>query len=146
MYDILTRVSVPAHAAGEETSFYQPYPFFGYPALREDPVTQELAQVRWNNDDRSVMKHLEPSEVVKWYEAIKIWNKFLTSPDSEYWVKLTPGTAVGAYFRLNSELDIPNNKVLQLWIIIGFCMAAQRLMENAGCVGHTLEEMNIVPN
>jgi len=28
------------------------------------------------------------------YDAIKTWNKFITSPDSEYWVQLSPGTAV----------------------------------------------------
>lgn len=32
------------------------------------------------------------------YDAIRAWNKCLTSPDSEYWVQLTPGTAVGALF------------------------------------------------
>jgi trimethyllysine dioxygenase len=28
------------------------------------------------------------------YDAIRLWNKCLTSPDSEYWVQLQPGTAV----------------------------------------------------
>jgi len=30
-------------------------------------VTGELYQVRWNNDDRSVMDHLDPTVVEKWY-------------------------------------------------------------------------------
>ena len=29
------------------------------------------------------------------YDAIRVWNKHLTSPDSEYWVQLSAGTAVG---------------------------------------------------
>lgn len=93
-YDILSRVSVPAHAAGEASSIYYPSPRSGYPVLGHDPCTRELVQVRWNNDDRSVMNHLEPDLVEKWYEAISAWNKCLKSPDSEYWVQLQPGTAV----------------------------------------------------
>lgn len=30
------------------------------------------------------------------YDAIRTWNKLLTSPDSEYWVQLSPGTAIGS--------------------------------------------------
>ena len=54
----------------------------------------ELVQVRWNND-RSVMRELVVV-VVERYGAIKLWNECLTSPDSEYWVQLQPGTATGA--------------------------------------------------
>ncbi|KXN91691.1 Trimethyllysine dioxygenase [Leucoagaricus sp. SymC.cos] len=93
-YDILSSVLVPAHAAGEPSSLYRPSPPSGYPVLRRDRCTNELVQVRWNNDDRSVMNHLQPESVEKWYEAIRAWNKCLKSPDSEYWVQLQPGTAV----------------------------------------------------
>lgn len=93
-YSILSRVPVPAHAAGEASSIYRPSPPSGYPILGLDPHTNELVQVRWNNDDRSVMNYLEPDLVEKWYEAIKAWDKCLKSPDSEYWVQLRPGTAV----------------------------------------------------
>jgi len=41
-----------------------------------------------------VMNALDPYLVEEWYNAIRMWHKFLTSPDSEYWVQLTPGTAV----------------------------------------------------
>jgi len=67
LYDILSRVPVPAHAAGEPTAFYQPSPPSGYPTLQHDILTKELTQVRWNNDDRSVMSHLGPDLVEKWY-------------------------------------------------------------------------------
>ncbi|KAJ7178843.1 Trimethyllysine dioxygenase [Mycena crocata] len=93
-YSILARTPVPAHAAGEPSALYQPYPISGYPVLGHDAVTGELVQVRWNNDDRSVMNHLDPYQVEEWYGAIRIWNKLLTSADSEYWVQLGPGTAV----------------------------------------------------
>ncbi|PFH53122.1 hypothetical protein AMATHDRAFT_1547 [Amanita thiersii Skay4041] len=93
-YDMLSTIPIPAHAAGEPSAFYRPNPPRGYPVLRRDPSTGELFQVRWNNDDRSVMSHLEPHNVEKWYKAIRAWHQCLTSPDSEYWVQLRPGTAV----------------------------------------------------
>ncbi|KIO28372.1 hypothetical protein M407DRAFT_181893 [Tulasnella calospora MUT 4182] len=94
-YDILTRVRVPAHAAGDNKWFYKPGPSSaGYPLLTLDPRTKELVQVRYNNDDRSVVNGLAGSQVEEWYEALRAWNKCLTSHDSEYWVQLSPGTAV----------------------------------------------------
>ncbi|KAI0703815.1 mitochondrial protein [Cytidiella melzeri] len=89
-YDFLSRVSVPAHAAGQPGSLYTAK---GYPVLSHGEGG-ELTQVRWNNDDRSTMSHLNVAEVEEWYDAIRVWNKHLTSPDSEYWVQLAPGTAV----------------------------------------------------
>ncbi|THV02803.1 Trimethyllysine dioxygenase [Dendrothele bispora CBS 962.96] len=94
MYDLLSRVPIPAHAAGEHESLYRPSPPSGYPVLGHDLVTGELTQVRWNNDDRSVMRKLEAGLVEDWYNAIRTWHSCLTSPDSEYWIQLTPGTAV----------------------------------------------------
>ncbi|CAL1716008.1 unnamed protein product [Somion occarium] len=91
-YEILSRVGVPTHAAGEPGSLYTPTPQGAYPVLRH--AKGELAQVRWNNDDRSVMNGLAPSELEEWYDAVRLWNKFLTSADSEYWVQLSAGTAV----------------------------------------------------
>lgn len=93
-YDLLSRIPIPAHAAGEPSALYRPSPPSGYPVLGHDAFTGELTQVRWNNDDRSVMNHLPPDLVEKWYDAIRTWNKCLTSPDSQYWVQLQPGTAV----------------------------------------------------
>ncbi|KAG2347921.1 Trimethyllysine dioxygenase [Suillus weaverae] len=101
-HDILSRVPIPAHAAGEPSALYTPSPPAMYPPLRYHPSTKELVQVRWNNDDRSVMSHLPPHEVEDWYQAIKIWNELLTKPDSEYWIQLSPGTV----------LTIDNHRVL----------------------------------
>lgn len=112
-YEVLTRVGVPSHAAGEEGSIYVPSPQGFYPILRE--ANGELVQVRWNNDDRSVMSKLAPEELEEWYvmslinksfdlliviryDAIRLWHKLITSADSEYWVQLSPGTAVGEWW------------------------------------------------
>ncbi|KAL4064995.1 hypothetical protein V8B97DRAFT_1875437, partial [Scleroderma yunnanense] len=94
LYDVLSNVPIPAHAAGEPTLIYKPSPPSGYPTLQHDFLTRELTQVRWNNDDRSVMSHLEPDLVERWYDAIRTWHKLLISPDSEFWVQLTPGTVL----------------------------------------------------
>ncbi|KAF9266539.1 Trimethyllysine dioxygenase [Marasmius fiardii PR-910] len=94
VYSVLSRIPVPAHAAGEEGSLYRPSPATGYPVLNCDSLSGELTQVRWNNDDRSAMRHLKGSDVEDWYNAIRTWHSLLTSPDSEFWVQLTPGTAV----------------------------------------------------
>ena len=51
--------------------------------------------MRWNNDDRSVLRDVPAGSMLRWYDAMRTWDKFLTSPDSEYWVQLAPGTAVG---------------------------------------------------
>jgi len=91
-YEILTRIGVPSHAAGEVDSIYVPTPQGAYPVLRA--MNGELVQVRWNNDDRSVMNTLAPTELEEWYEAIRLWHKLITSADSEYWVRLSPGIAV----------------------------------------------------
>ncbi|KAH9943728.1 hypothetical protein B0H21DRAFT_482294 [Amylocystis lapponica] len=88
-YALLSRVQVPTHAAGETGALYAPRPT---PVLQHEDG--QLAQVRWNNDDRSVMHGLAPGLVEEWYDAIRTWNKCLTSPDSEYWVQLSAGTAV----------------------------------------------------
>lgn len=101
-YDVLARVPVSAHAAGEHAVLYKPGPPCGFPVLQHDSATEELVHVRWNNADRSVMSHLQPEKVEIWYDAIRTWNKLLTSPDSEYWVQLTPGTV----------LSIDNHRVL----------------------------------
>lgn len=70
VYDLLSRVPVPAHAAGEPTALYRPSPPSGYPVLNHDPVTGALTQVRWNNDDRSVMNALDPYLVEEWYANV----------------------------------------------------------------------------
>lgn len=93
-YSLLSEVRIPAHAAGESDSLYHPTPASGYPVLNHDATTKELYQVRWNNDDRSVISSLEPGQVEKWYSAIRLWNSLLTSPDSQYWIQLKPGMAV----------------------------------------------------
>lgn len=93
-YALLARVPVAAHAAGEPGALYVPSPRSGFPVLGHDRATGELVQVRWNNDDRSVVRGVRGDEMEEWYNAIRTWHGLLASPDAEYWVQLGPGTAV----------------------------------------------------
>jgi hypothetical protein len=142
-YSILARTPVPAHAAGEPSALYQPHPTCGYPVLGHDPVTGELIQVRWNNDDRSVMNNLDPYQVEEWYNAIRTWNKLLTSADSEYWVQLGPGTAVSAY----KTIFLPFRLLIscrQSSTTIVSCTVALHLQASAACAAHTSVSTSIV--
>lgn len=38
-----------------------------------------------------------PIDVLARYEALRLWDQTLKSPDSEYWVQLGPGTAVSEF-------------------------------------------------
>ncbi|TFY62736.1 hypothetical protein EVG20_g6590 [Dentipellis fragilis] len=90
-YKILSTVPITGHAAGEEGIFYTAT----RPPLEHNASTGELQSVRWNNDDRSVITDVPEGGMLKWYDAIRTWNKLLTSAGSEYWVQLTPGTLIG---------------------------------------------------
>ncbi|KZF19744.1 trimethyllysine dioxygenase [Xylona heveae TC161] len=89
-YRILSQVRVPSHASGNEGISIQPYTSF--PILNHHPVTGELIQVRWNNDDRATMDEWENEEdVERWYDAARKWANILRREESEYWEQLQPG-------------------------------------------------------
>lgn len=96
-FDVLRRTRLSAHAAGEENVMYRTGvkgPGTGFPIIETLPGSDEVAQIRYNNDDRSALA-LAPEDVEEFYDALRLWNKTLTSPDSEYWVQLSPGTLMG---------------------------------------------------
>ncbi|KZS92481.1 homoaconitase [Sistotremastrum niveocremeum HHB9708] len=90
LFETLTKVRVPTHSAGSEESLY--WNGSGRPVLELD--RDEVIAVRWNNDDRSVMREYGEGGVEEWYESIRMWNQLLRSADSQVWVPLQPGTAV----------------------------------------------------
>ena len=93
-YEVLSTVRVPTHASGNDGISIQPeYPS---PVLNHHPVTGELVQVRWNNDDRAMIDVLGGSvegveRVEAWYEAARKWVKILRMEENEYWEQLRPG-------------------------------------------------------
>lgn len=62
-YNLLTQVKINAHAAGDADSLYIPGEPF---SILKTDVNGKLIQVRYNNDDRSVLKHIDPVLVDDW--------------------------------------------------------------------------------
>jgi trimethyllysine dioxygenase len=91
-YELLSTVPIPSHAAGESGILYRA----AHPPLKHD-AAGNLRAVRWNNDDRSALRNVPHADVPRLYEAMRTWNKLITSQDSEYWVQLSPGTVIGAF-------------------------------------------------
>jgi trimethyllysine dioxygenase len=89
-YRLLSTVPIAAHAAGESAILYR--------ATRlplEHDAAGNLRAVRWNNADRGVLRGVSYADVPKLYEAMRTWDNLITSQDSEYWVQLSSGTAIG---------------------------------------------------
>lgn len=94
-YDTLSRLSVPAHASGTAGTLLRPP--ISQPVLRHDEAG-ELAQVRWNNEDRGVLgSHWSPDDVKAWYTAARDYERLIRSDDAEYWAGLQPGTMLGEH-------------------------------------------------
>ncbi|KAF8734214.1 Trimethyllysine dioxygenase, partial [Rhizoctonia solani] len=90
-YELLTEIKISAHAAGDADSLYIPDEPF---SILKKGINGELTGIRYNNDDRSALKYIDPVLVDDWYDALRSWNRCLTSSDAELWVQLTAGTAV----------------------------------------------------
>lgn len=93
-YELLSRVRIPAHSAGEETVCITPER--ARTVFSHHPETGELTQVTWNNDDRSTMDRWDdPALVPQFYTAIKRWRA--TLKEREMANPLVPGTAVSKF-------------------------------------------------
>ncbi|KAF6767587.1 Taurine catabolism dioxygenase TauD/TfdA [Kalmanozyma brasiliensis GHG001] len=92
-YQTLSTVRIRTHSAGDPHTMIRPLLDSGYPILDHDPTTGELTMVRYNNDDRSVLR-VSDDEVEPFYDALRKWHEILTNPEGEYWVQLKPGTAM----------------------------------------------------
>ncbi|KAJ3142512.1 hypothetical protein HK100_002181 [Physocladia obscura] len=96
LYDVLTRFRVPTHSAGDPKVVMAPSPR-AHPILNIDPITNQLYQVRFNNDDRSVLNSRavgRENDVLEFYAALKAWVAILRDPEFEFWIQLEPGFAV----------------------------------------------------
>jgi len=89
-YKTLSEIGVPAHSAGDTSTHIVPSPRRN-PILNHDPVTRNLVQVRFNNDDRSTLDHLDADQVEAFYSALFDWNKVLTDEKNLLWTKFQPG-------------------------------------------------------
>ena len=104
-YHILSTIRFSTHSAGDDDTLIQPLKKGGYPILEHDEQTGELIRVRYNNDDRSVLRIAE-DQVMPFYDALRKWHETLTHSDSEYWSQLVPGTALSEWRRgVKAELQ-----------------------------------------
>lgn len=92
-YKALSTLRTPAHAAGDSTQIILPNPS-SHPILNTDPVTAQLYQIRFNNDDRSILNSLSSQEVELYYDALREWIRSVRSPENELWMQLYPGRVV----------------------------------------------------
>jgi trimethyllysine dioxygenase len=91
-YTTLRRLKVPTHASGNDNHLLRPT---SHTTLRHDEHGN-LAQVRWNNEDRGILgPGWTPQDITDWYAAAREFESINRSPEAEYWTKLKPGTVVG---------------------------------------------------
>lgn len=93
-HDLLSNVTVPAHASGNEGISIQPA--YEYPVLNHHPKTREILQVRWNNDDRAAL-NVAVRYLDAWYDAARKWVEILRRPSLEYWEPLKPGRPLSKF-------------------------------------------------
>lgn len=88
-FDVLCRIPVPAHSAGEEKVCIQPD--VPQPVFKLD-AQGDLLQVRWNQSDRLCMDAwTDPEDVPRFYRAIRLWYSIISSPENEVFYQLRPG-------------------------------------------------------
>ncbi|KAI8612196.1 hypothetical protein BC830DRAFT_1067945, partial [Chytriomyces sp. MP71] len=97
---LLSQVCIPTHSAGDPRVVMAPSPR-GFPVLNMDPFTGRLHQVRFNNDDRSVLdartlvrRDGKAVDVRDFYAALRAWVTLLRDAKNECWIQLEPGLAV----------------------------------------------------
>lgn len=72
-------------------------PLIPMPILNHDPITGELLQIRYNNDDASGLCSVRSSEQMQaYYQALREWGSLMEDPHGSHtlWKYLWPGTAV----------------------------------------------------
>lgn len=91
-FKALTELKVSSHSAGDKDTFIQPTPN-RFPIIKLDPDTGHIMQIRFNNDDRSILS-LGGDQVELFYAALNEWTNLIKSKKNELWVKLRPGNVV----------------------------------------------------
>ena len=94
LYEILSKSLISAQSIGDKGNFIQPHPPSGFPILNLDPISRELYQIRFNNEDRSPLTSQNPKKVINFYKALHEWMKLLRRSENELWIKLVPGRFV----------------------------------------------------
>ncbi|EEP82464.1 predicted protein [Uncinocarpus reesii 1704] len=89
-YSTLRRSVFSHHASGNQDVCIKPARSF--PTFLHSPRTQELYQVRWNNEDRGAQFSASLEKLRHWYSAARAWSEILSRPGLVRQFKLEPGT------------------------------------------------------
>ncbi|KAL2135414.1 hypothetical protein VTI74DRAFT_8647 [Chaetomium olivicolor] len=84
----LARIRLPFHASGNKGITITPYKMF--PVLELKSANQ-VARIRWNNDDRGVVPFGSKFNPSDWYKAARKFDSILRRKEMEYWFQLEPG-------------------------------------------------------
>lgn len=93
-FHTLSTTPIPSHSVGSSDAIIKPAQQSGYPIINLDNITGELLQIRYNNDDRSVLNNLSPEQVEDFYRALKVWNRILDDDRNQFWLPLQKGRVV----------------------------------------------------
>lgn len=104
-FHILSSLPISWHASGNEGITITPakrFPVLNFGTdprgeiLGMSPHSEELLQVRWNNDDRGIVsiKGREKVLAEQWYEAARKFDEILKREEMQYWAQLEPGRPV----------------------------------------------------
>ncbi|XP_037928007.1 trimethyllysine dioxygenase, mitochondrial [Teleopsis dalmanni] len=88
-FELLKRVQVPGEYV--ETSQYHKY---SAPMIHVDDITDEIIQLRLNVYDRALFNTIPQTEMSEFYDAFRKYLKIVQSSDSQWTLKLQPGTLV----------------------------------------------------
>ncbi|GME89789.1 unnamed protein product [[Candida] boidinii] len=98
-YDILTKVKLSFHSAGEPGIFMEPNT--SRSIIELNPLTNEVEMIRWNTSDRSSFMNFsnfstsdnnDGGEILPlFYKAMFKFHEILESSKFEFWYKLKPG-------------------------------------------------------
>ena len=76
-FEILSKTCVPTHSVGDALYKYTVVEE-GYPIIQTRGG--EPSMIRYNNDDRSVIRHMEPEDVTLWYLVVIIKSSSIPDP------------------------------------------------------------------
>lgn len=107
-YKILRDTPIQWHASGNEGITITPskeFPVLNVGNFVNGTIRRDLMQVRWNNDDRGVVKLFRglgksAGPVItadKWYWAARKWDEILRRKSLQYWAQLEPGRPLSMF-------------------------------------------------
>ena len=86
LFDFLTSTVVPFHYKDAVIHLEA-----NGPIIELDPFDGTISQIRFNTYDTACLDCLKYEDVPRFYKALKAYTSITCDPESQYWLKLTPG-------------------------------------------------------